>query len=306
MRVAALPSLRQINTAQSGSNFSTGPSSMKIHALFDAESLGFNADNSSDPALALNSTGMDFQGGNFYFDGVKFDGYSKVSIGGNSKFKRLVSNQITASIDSSMITSREGVDITFNSGQFLIGDKPKPSAGSSGAVSGYVDVNTWNNNTTKTFTVSDYQERLFFDLNMDIINNGSFRQNQPNNAPTEGVTINLPELYEVGNTLNITFWFEGHVDNKPDSFDITFSDQNTNSVQIISQILGENVDSLKFESSLVDFVNLDPSIDYELLYLGQNFLNINIDEPYFTGASDYQEKTITQDNNFAQWLLIDL
>ena len=298
MKSLSLPSLESLQLATAADIFSNNQlGKFSLYSFIDLETLELNSSNN--PAFNIDTNSITFANGNFYLTKVNFTGHSKVVLGGSSKFKKIVSNQITASFDvnssnNDIMEAGEGIEVTKGTSQFLINSKNDIAISSAG----HINIANWNNNTNKEFNISDYQSNIFFDLNSDSTNTGTMDK-------PEDIIIRLPENFTVGNVLEVSYWFDSEGVNKPNSFHINFEKQGTNDIQIITQYFGNSINSKFISNKHISIEKLDKNFSFNLLYLGNNFLNINIGDSPFPGASSYEEKSIVQDNLYNQWMMIE-
>ena len=301
MKSLSLPSLETLQLSSAADIFSieqTGK--FKLYSFIDIETLEF--DSSNNPAFNIDTESLEIVGANLYLNNVDFTGYSRVNIGGSSKFKRIVSNQITASFDvnslnNNMVEPGDGIETVKGTGQFLLNTKNTTAISSIGT--GFINIANWNSNSTKDFILQDYQDSIFFDLNSDSTNPGTM------NKPDQ-ISIHLPENFSVGNVLEISYWFDGPSNNNsPNSFHINFEKQGTNDIQIITQFFGNAINSKFISNSNISIKKLDAQFSFNMLYLGNNFFNIKMNDTPFAGASSYEEKNILQDNLYNQWMMIE-
>lgn len=277
--------------------------SFRINDFIDIETLETNSSNN--PVFDISSLGLRINNSEFYVNGIKSEGYSDVFIGGFSKFKKIISNQITASIDldpnnDPMFSSEQGLEVQQDpsGGKYIINTKFDDSVFGIG----YVNINSWNNNSSKEFTMQNNQNNLYFDLNSDASNGGTA-------GSLSRLKINMPEEFSIGGVLNISFWIEMNsgLSSIGNPF-IELRKQGSQSVQFITQYspgISYHIDNIDLNNGIVDFNKLGPKISLNMLYLGNNFFNIKLDESPFEGVSDYEVKSIVQDNNYNQWLILD-
>lgn len=299
MKSLSLPSLEKLQLSTAADIFSNNQAGkFNLYSFIDLETLELNSSNN--PAFNIDTNSITFTNGNFYLNKAEFSGHSKIVLGGSSKFKKIVSNQITASFDvnslnNDIIEAGDGIETTKGTGQFLLNSKNEVSISSLG----HINIADWNSNSTKEFNLSDYQANFFFDLNNDSTNTGTM--NKPNQ-----ITIRLPENFSVGNILEISYWFDGPGNvNSPNSFHINFEKQGTNDIQIITQFFGTAINSKFISNTSIDVAKLDSQFSFNMLYLGNNFFNIDMNDSTFPGASSYEEKSIVQDNLYNQWMMIE-
>ena len=305
MKSLSLPSLETLDTSLAGDIFSNKTEGIfKLFSFVDVETLSVNSSNN--PAFNISSTNINFTNGDFYLNGVEFSGHSRISIGGSSKFKKIISNQITASFDvnstnNNMFEGGDGTAFTKGTGQFLVNSSAGPSKINN---TGYIDRTDWSSNpgSSKEFQISNYQSDIFFDLQYNTGNTAAL-SNPYNNE----IVIKLPENYTDGNVFSVTFRFDSRKNYKPASpFGIKFQKQGTNDIQIISQYFGNEVNNYSITTEDINITNLDTHTSFNLLYLGNNFFNIDLNSAPFAGASSYEEKSIVMNNSYNQWMLIEI
>lgn len=298
MKNLVLPSLETLQGSTAGDIFSNNSEGkFELYSFIDLDTLEVNSSNN--PVFNIGTDNITFANGDIYLNGIDFQGHSNVVIGGSSKFKKIVSNQITASFDvnssnNDMIDAGSGIEKLKQSGQFLLSSKLDTSISSVG----YKNISSWNSNTTKEFDLLNNQNSIFFDLNSDSLNTGTI------NKPSK-ITIRLPELFPVGNILDIAFWLDSVGSNKPNPFDIVFEKQGSTDIQIFTQFFGYEVNTKRISSNNIDVTRLTSNFSFNMLYLGNNFLNINMGDGLFPGTNSYEEKSIVANNPYNQWMIIE-
>lgn len=304
MNTLSLPSLEALKSSNSGDIFTNNSEGVfKLFSFVDLEVLELNSNNN--PVFNITSNNFNITNGNVYLDGVEFSGYSRIGLGGSSKFKKIISNQITASFDvnntnQDMFIDGDGTGFVKGTGQFLIHSRPGPSNINN---TGYVNRNDWSSGpgSPKEFIIPDYQPDLFFDLKHTSLNSMNL-VNPLNNK----IIIKLPENYTEGNIFTISFRFDNRTFYKPNPFDIDLQKQGTDNIQIISQYFGNELNSYSILKSKIDIANLSIHPSLNLLYLGNNFFNIDLNAGPFPGINSYEEKSIVMDNLYNQWMMFDL
>ena len=305
-----LTSLEKINSdiKSSTSNIlklpGVGNSKINLYDFSDSNALTYY--NNSDYSIKIGENNkFAFHTGSFEINQLNTAGFSRISLGTNSQFKKIVANEITASIEQNnnqqnMFLSSDEIsaDIDSSNKFFKFSKINKTSPTPTNQNTGYINISRFN--SISTYNLQDYQENIYFDLDEST---QSTALSQPLNNE---VIIGLPSQMVPGKELTITFLFgiENSLFTTTNNngvitgniFDIKITRQGSNDIQIIdlNNLVKQGFTDGQFNNQIVfkgERINNTSKFVLKILYVGENFLNVRF------GNSSYNITDSTKDTS---------